>query len=178
VSTLDEGFFVLQRCGQRAIASQDADAAAVILRSVSLLFTGDLLKDAQEISEAAASQVASALRSRMTRHWKTLDPNYTPEQEVDSGTLNISKSLQSLYSTGASANESAEAQLSLASEAFALIATCQRYIDRLSKDLRDSADQLFVVPVDADKLRKCHEDMAGARLAFSKVSHGSTVYSI
>ena len=172
--SLDECFFVLQRCSQRSVATQNASAADAVVRYICSQLTGELLKEAQGIASGAVARIASALVSRMTKHYRMHDPGYLPDAEQEATALNLSRSLQNiqnLYSLNinpASA-ESDEMKLSAASDALVLIATCQRYIERLGKDIFEAVEQNFLNPPDVEKLKKLREEFSSSITSFQQV---------
>lgn len=172
--TLDECFFVLQRCSQRCAATHSVDAADAVIRFVCTQLKGDLLKEAQGIANGAIARVAAALMSRMTKHYRMLDPGYVPDSEPEASALNLSRSLQNiqnLYSLNlsASASENDETKLSIASESLALVATCQRYVERLSKDTFEVVEQIFTLPPDIENLKKLKEEFSSASNSYTQV---------
>ena len=172
--TLDECFFVLQRCSQRSVACQSADAADAVIRFICAQLKGELLREAQGIASGAVARIASALVSRMTKHYRMHDPSYLPDAEQDATTLNLSRSLQNiqnLYSLNVNpaATESDETKISAASDSLVLIATCQRYIERLGKDTFEAVEQNFQSPSEMEKLKRLREEFTSSVSSFQQV---------
>jgi COG4 transport protein len=175
-SSLDESFFILQRCLQRSIASQNIDATIAVLHSMCMLFTGPMLKEAQEIVDTAVDKISSIIQTNINGFYRSIDANYNPEPEPEveqSNAMLLHKSLQNLYvtsTTASSLNETNEEKLILATESFQLISTCQRYIERLGRDAIDLSMQL-VASEESDKLQVCRDDFTNAKNAFHNVSY-------
>ena len=64
---LDECFFVLQRCGQRAVATNNIHAACAVLHSLSDLLAGQVLTRAQEALAAAVARAAAGVAEHVGR---------------------------------------------------------------------------------------------------------------
>ena len=104
-SGLDECFFVLQRCSQRAIATNNIHAACAVLHLISDLLSSDLLKQCSELLAAAAVK-ASAIMQEHTARYRG---GASGSNESTSGSL--SKGLKSAMSlvTGAGSGGGAAA---------------------------------------------------------------------
>ena len=175
-SRLDEAFFVLQRCAQRSLASHNIDVATAVLGELCALLTGNLLSQAAELASAAVTRASSAMSANMNRHYRLSDTTYNPETDVELSSVNITRTLQALYSTASSLGgptESNEAKLSAATEAFGTIATCARYIERIGKDSVEAGQELLTegptVAEDTKKLTQCKESFNTAIQAFQRV---------
>ena len=172
--TLDECFFVLQRCSQRSVATHSAAAADAVIRFICSQLKGELLKEAQGIASGAVARIASALVSRMTRHYRMHDPSYLPDAEQEASALNLSRSLQNIQHLYAmnlnpAAAESDEAKISAAADALVLIATCQRYIERLGKDTFEAVEQNFSSPPEVERLKKLRDEFTSSVNSFQQV---------
>ena len=66
-SGLDECFFVLQRCSQRAIATNNIHAACAVLHLISDLLSSDLLKQCCEMLSAAAVKASVVMQEHLAR---------------------------------------------------------------------------------------------------------------
>lgn len=63
--------FVLQRCGQRAIATNNIHAACAVLRLVSDLISTDLLNKAADNLSSSANKIGSIIQDQMIRYIKS-----------------------------------------------------------------------------------------------------------
>lgn len=154
-SGLDECFFVLQRCGQRAIATNNIHAACAVLHLVSDLLSSDLQTKATELLNAAATRVGATLQEHMSRYTKGSGGG------GDDQAGGLSKGLKSLGSLatslsmtsagsgkglgGGEEDDGSDDAWGIASsmQAFNVIETCARYTERLGKDINNASLTVF-----------------------------------
>ena len=65
---LDQCFFVQQRCGQRAIATNNIQAACAVLHLISDLLSSDLLRQVTDTLTSSAAKVGGVLVEHMARY--------------------------------------------------------------------------------------------------------------
>jgi hypothetical protein len=72
IKGLDECFFVLQKCALRAIATNDVNAACIVLRSITDLVSSELLTQGTEIMLSAAGKVGAILQDHMSQYKRSI----------------------------------------------------------------------------------------------------------
>ena len=197
---LDECFFVLQRCSQRALATNNIHAACAVLRLVSDLLSSDLLNKAADNLSNAANKIGTIIQDQMTRYIKsaTNDGNI---ETVSGATL--SKGLKSAISLASSITrvkgtdneddtrngntDDDEWGVSSSMQVFNIVETCIRYTDRLNRDIWAAGMSVFGTTTDnitsptkpginkdVEKLKLCKEDFDAAKMAFAQtLRHGA-----
>lgn len=197
---LDECFFVLQRCGQRAIATNNIHAACAVLRLVSDLLSTDLLNKAADNLSVSATKIGSIIQDQMTRYIK----NATSDGVIESASsASLSKGIKSAISLASSitrgkgaeneddsrvgGNDDDEWGVASSTHVFNLVETCIRYTDRLNRDVWNAGMSVFGTAVennlsptkpainpDVEKLKLCKEDFDAAKMAFAQtLRHGA-----
>ena len=197
---LDECFFVLQRCGQRAVATNNIHAACAVLRLVSDLLSTDLLNKAADNLSVSANKIGSIIQDQMTRYIK----NASSDGAIESASsATLSKGIKSAISLASSitrgkGNENEEDSrtggydddewgVASSTQVFNLIETCIRYTDRLNRDVWSAGMSVFGTAVDnnssptkpginpdVEKLKLCKEDFDAAKMAFAQtLRHGA-----
>jgi hypothetical protein len=154
---LDECFFVLQRCSQRAVATNNIHAACAVLHLISDLISSDLLEQSSELLSAAASKAAPIMQDHLAR----FRGGAGGSSESSSGSL--SKGLKSAMSlvTGAGGvavapatddheeverNEDDPYGLAAVLDVFNTAEMCMRYTERLGRDVAKSGENVFGTP--------------------------------
>lgn len=184
----DEFFFVLQRCGMRAIGSSSIQASCSVLHAITDSLAGDVLRITNSRLNASVSKVTSVLSDVVSR-WSRKDADAVNS----SGTFSLGiKSAFSLASsltsmpTGANKEESSGGLDSFllttrdALESFNICSVSIRYMDRLIKQIMTTASGAFseiassVEPRSqhSDVLSKillCKDDFAAVQASFTKV---------
>ena len=200
---LDECFFVLQRCGQRAIATNNIHAACAVLRLVSDLISTDLLNKAADNLSSSANKIGSIIQDQMTRYIKSATSDGATET-ASSATL--SKGIKSAISLASSITRGKGAEnedesrpgntydddewgVASSMQVFNVVETCIRYTDRLNRDIWSAGMSVFGTAVDntnnssptklglnpdVEKLKLCKEDFDAAKMAFAQtLRHGA-----
>ncbi len=80
-SRLDECFFVLQKCGLRAIATNDITAACAVLHYITDLTSSDLLTQATELLLSSASRIGAAMQDNMAQYKRSILSSAAPAAE-------------------------------------------------------------------------------------------------
>jgi hypothetical protein len=160
-SSLDECFFVLQRCGQRAVATNNIHAACAVLHLISDLLSSDLLSQLSDAMTSASIKAAPVLQEHLARFTRSGNTD-----GVDSsGSASLSKGLQSAISlasslansaavTGGAGADDAEEGLTVEDEddpyglsgildSFNVAEVCIRYTERLMRDVSVSGENVF-----------------------------------
>ena len=154
---LDECFFVLQRCGLRAVATNNIHAACAVLHFVSDLLGSQLLTRATDLLSSCCLRVAAAAQEHLSKFTRG---SGGAGGGMDGGASNISKGLKSAISLassiagsggGAQAGGGTDAAddgdnpygTALALDSFNLVERCARYTERLARDVAAAGDQVF-----------------------------------
>lgn len=150
---LDECFFVLQRCGQRAVATNNIHAACAVLHFVSDLLSSQLLTRAADLLSVSAIKTSAVVQEHMAR--------YRIAGSGDSATTgaSLSKGLKSAMSLASSIAGSATAKpvdgpdegddaddpwgIARYMEVFNLVERCTRYTERLGRDINTAGEAVF-----------------------------------
>jgi hypothetical protein len=72
ISALDESFYVLQRCGLRAIATHNIHAACSVLHLISDLLISEVKKQANDYLNKALQKIGSIFQEHMNRYTKSI----------------------------------------------------------------------------------------------------------
>eukprot|EP01041_Mallomonas_annulata_P006086 gene6086-12279_t len=100
---LDEGFFILQRCGQRAIGTSNIHAACAILHQITDLLSSDLLKHMTEMLNTAVVRLSTILGDNMARFVRSQQElDSSPGLEGSISAVRLSKGIQSALSLASS----------------------------------------------------------------------------
>ena len=75
-SNIDECFYVLQRCGLRAVATGNIHVSCAILHSISDLLSSDLLNSLNEILFLATDKVTIAMITHVSRYINQIKKNH------------------------------------------------------------------------------------------------------
>jgi len=172
-SGLDECFFVLQRCGHRAIATNNIHAACAVLHVVSDLLASDLLSKATEAVTGAAGKVTSILQEHMAKYIRSNSSGAggasgTGESSGEAASATLSKGLKSAISlasaitSGGSSSSNSNSSSSgggggddndddeddpygvaNALECFNMVEMCARYTERLARDVSSAGESVF-----------------------------------
>lgn len=161
-TALDEGFYVLQRCGSRAIATNNIHAACAILHLIADLLTSEVAQQAREFVTKSTARIHSIFNEQIGRYVKSIN-----QAGSDAGSLSIGlKSAMSLASSIAGASSSTLTNTSTIEdynpsaeideddpwrtaqyvEAFNTVERCIRYTERLTKDIMQASDAVFSNP--------------------------------
>jgi hypothetical protein len=191
---MDECFFVLQRCGLRAIATKNIQAACAVLHVVSDQLSGDVVKFVSTRLNHSVTKLTTALANEVAKFTK---------KEADSSSSSIGsagafafKSAFSLASSLTSSQGSGAATAPADSGSDALSKdlldglnscfTCTRYIHRLTQEVVQNGKSVFVsdsstsaAPASRSsgaphsdalaKLMVCRDDFEAANVAFKRV---------
>ena len=148
-SGLDECFFVMQRCAQRAIATNNIHAASAVLHTIYDLLSSDLAGKAAELLRGAANKICVALMEAMSRYTRD-DADGATGNSLAKG-LKSAMSLVGVSSSGSSGSggkseEDTDDPFGLAQHMHVvnLVETCCRYIDRLTKDITAAGNSVFI----------------------------------
>lgn len=158
---IDECFFVLQKCGLRALATNNIHAACAVLHLISDLLSSDLLSQATEMLNNSIAKLSAIISEHMNR-FKPTDSTTSAEKSAS-----LSKGFQSAISlattiTGSYASDGSDSVLQEAvrsggstgktedpwgvldiMEAFNIVELCARYTDRLNKDILSAGQRVF-----------------------------------
>lgn len=155
---LDECFYVLQRCGIRAISTNNIQAACAILHLTSDLLMLDVVQQATNYVKQATSKIGDVLSEYLNKYTKS------SSNESSDTTLSIGlKSAMSLASsiTGASSSTSIDNhreydlnnidsvnnddpwRVNAYADVLNLMERCIRYTDRLNRDISQAAESVF-----------------------------------
>lgn len=103
---LDECFFMLQKCGMRAVATNNIQAACAVLHLVSDLLSSELLSQANALLNATVTQVSAVMQEHMNRFKRSIaaaasvDDNGSSSGSDSTGGLSLGfKNALSLAST-------------------------------------------------------------------------------
>jgi len=152
LSQLDECYYVLQRCGMRAVATNSLTATCTIIHLIVDSISTDMRKIIAERLASAVSHTASSLNDRVSTAVK------------NKGASDHGLSLPS--------SESATCGSSLAlSTAFNTVEKCIRYTDRLNREVCGAIDNIYedMNMQDAKKLSDCKESFSSARNTFAGI---------
>jgi hypothetical protein len=171
-SGLDESFFVLQRCGQRAIATNSIQAACAVLHVIADSLSTDLLQQVNDSMSSAVAKVAPIIQEQLSRFTQA-----SCGGTADSlSTASISKGIKNAMSLASSITAGATSSISTATAAaddgddaeltkdkddvsdphglaaalavFNIAERCGKYTERLTKDILLAGESVFGGTVD------------------------------
>ena len=145
---LDECFFVLQRCGQRAIATNNVHAACAVLHFVSDLLSSQLLTKASDLLTLSAVKATAVVQEHMMRY-KGAD-SATAGASLSKGLKSAISLASSIAGGGAASAESDDGDgaddpwgIAKFMEVFNLVERCVRYTERLGRDISNAGEAVF-----------------------------------
>jgi hypothetical protein len=98
---LDECFFVLQKCGLRAIATNNIQASCAVLNFVADMISSDLQQQALQMVDYSVSRVLGSLQEHIARYRKSLnvsDAGLNSSGESNKTTSALSKGFTNAFS--------------------------------------------------------------------------------
>jgi hypothetical protein len=157
---IDECFFVLQRCGMRAIATKNVQAACIVLHLITDHLSGDILRFLGAKLSAAVSKLAGVLTEAVSR-WSRRDAE--PIGNTSSGAFyktafSIASSLTSAspaqsshavpsadtaLDTGATSGDLWVPSTKDVLEPLNMTSVCLRYVERLTKEVVTAIRNVF-----------------------------------
>jgi hypothetical protein len=159
---LDECFFVLRRCGQRAIATNNIQVACALLQSISNLLSSNLNHQITEVINLAIEKLVDVAHEQCAKYAKV---SGQPQQSSSIGgeafSLGIKNAMnmatQFTVSTAggaASGKDTTAAEdvvadkddpfgLSNALQTFNIVEICVRYTERLTKEIHKTGSAVF-----------------------------------
>ena len=172
---LDECFFLLQKCGLRAVATNNIHAACAVLHLIADLISNDLLTQANALVATSVNQVGLVLQDHINKYKRgisssTDDPAsaanaasvtsrfttalFSGAAEVgdSGGSAGIRLQEEGGFSLSGNANSSPDDPWGVASmiETFNTVELCMLYTERLSKDITSAAGVVFAQAESAD----------------------------
>lgn len=171
VNHLDEAFYVLQKCGLRAIASFNIQAACALLNETADLLASDLLAQLAEVLQDGVTKLSQGMQEHMTRYVRYFTVQMMGDVAVASQGQGNRSSLGGFLGGGSTSTVSSasdgvqillheEGYFTLegnalsddledlwgmfrAVQAFGAAEQCVTYTDRLARDLNASAISTF-----------------------------------
>ena len=166
---LDECFFLLQKCGLRAVATNNIHAACAVLHLIADLISNDLLTQANGLVNTTVTQVGVVLLDHINKYKRGIAGSPEDASSAASANSVTSRFTTALFSGAADVGQEAggsggirlqdEGGFSLLGnpnsspedpwgvghmiEAFNIVELCMRYTDRLSKDITSAANVVF-----------------------------------
>jgi len=171
VEELDECYFVLQRCGLRAVATNNVAATVTVMHLVTDLVSSDLRKRVTEQLAGAVSQAAAAVQAAVGSAVEDKNGGDLRDGGLDASLRSVISGLQkSTASGGASGSASA---ISLG-EAFNLVGKCVRYTERLNRDVWDACESVFgeqtaLKAEDEERLKGCRDAFVASSASFAGI---------
>jgi hypothetical protein len=192
---LDECFFVLRRCAQRALATNNMLAASPLLQAICEMLTSDLLGQVSEVLSTAAAKVHSVLQEHMAKYIEVAQSDGVGSFVAG---VDLTKGLESAMSLAASlsaaggvpgaggiAGRDKGAEGDVVSneideddpwrvagmmEYFNIAEMCSRYTDRLAKEIYETGMTVFSQEGNADleSLKQSKEDFDTAKMVFTQ----------
>jgi COG4 transport protein len=161
ISGLDECFFVLQRCGHRAVATNNIHGACAVLHMVSDLLLSDVLKQVTTLLNSAILKISSAVQEQTTKHLKSQGDTSSDASGTAASISSVLKGATSLANqiTGGASSQSEddntlsgfnEDPFGLASfiDVFNTVEICSKYTERLRRDVSQAGDTVFGNAID------------------------------
>jgi hypothetical protein len=189
---LDECFFVLHRCGQRAIATNNIQAACAVLHDISDLLSTDLLSKLTDLLLITTNKVSSTLKEQINIYINCTRSDNTNgidnSGEVSKGLMDAMSLLQ--VKEGSTYGD--KWGVAIYMEYFDIAEMCMRYTDRLNNDISAAGSSVYQdafneslpsLPSltkninsnnsvsnsnEMDKLRLCKEDFDGCKMSFNQ----------
>ena len=167
---LDECFFVLRRCGQRAIATNNVQVACAVINVISNLLSSNLLVQLSDLMGAAVAKVVLTVQDQLSRFLKQQSASAVTGVYSASGSggdgfslgiksamsmassLTVSKSSTTKSGTTTAPDDSDKAagtdeddpyQLGHVFQSFNMIEVCIRYTDRLAREVQQTGSVVF-----------------------------------
>ena len=182
ISGLDECFFVLQRCGHRAVATNNIKGACGVLHMISDLLLSDLLLQVTALLNMAVTKITTTVVDQTK---KCLIAQGDASQTVSDGSVDITSVLKGASSLASSItgqqstgdiadaaevmNEADKYGLNSSVENFNVVEICSKYTERLRKEVQVASDQVFTVEEEKDKMKLCLEDFESVKMAYAQV---------
>eukprot|EP00605_Chrysophyceae_sp_TOSAG23-4_P002477 GSChrysophyteH1.ASY1.ANO1.2739.1 assembled CDS len=169
-SGIDECFYVLQRCGLRAVATNNIHAACATLHFVSDLLSSELLTHLTEVLNAATDKVTIAMVTNVSKYIAQIRRNNRSFDQLDKTFLSGYQSAIALASTiGSSSSNTTssgggdysdkiksymrstgEADIAVdaygvadCAEVFNVMGRCSRYVKRLGEEVVSAGQKSF-----------------------------------
>ena len=182
ISGLDECFFVLQRCGHRAVATNNINGACGVLHMISDLLLSDLLLQVTALLNMAITKMSVAVTDH-TR--KGLIAQGDTSQTVSDGSVDITSVLKGATSLASSitgqqtdvdgnnvvvGDEGGMHGLTAYIENFNTVEICSKYTERLRREVQCASDQVFTaLDEEMDKMKLCLQDFESVKTAYGQV---------
>ena len=184
ISGLDECFFVLQRCGHRAVATNNITGACGILHMISDLLLSNLLLQVTALLNMAITKISTAVTGHVRKGLIAQgDLSQTASGSSDSSVdiTSVFKGASSLASS-ITGQQSSDVDITLGGdendkyglatyvENFNTVEICSKYTERLRKEVQAASDQVFAsIDEEKDKMKLCLEDFESVKMAYGQV---------
>ena len=99
ISNLDECFFILQRCGHRAVATNSIHGACAILYKISDLLVSDLLKQATNLLNTSISKISVIIQEQITKYLRGHGATSSSDSTTSTSITSVLKGASSLASS-------------------------------------------------------------------------------
>ena len=99
ISNLDECFFILQRCGHRAVATNSIHGACAILYKISDLLVSDLLKQATNLLNTSISKISVIIQEQITKYLRGHGAISSSDSTTSASITSVLKGASSLASS-------------------------------------------------------------------------------
>lgn len=182
-SGLDECFFILQRCSQRAIATNNIHAACAVLHLISDMISSDLSKQAGDLLIGASAKAGVIMQEQMSKFTKGGGSDGTSSSASLAKGFQSAITLASSYTgqggqggKGDSAERGDEEEdrerdqddpygITSVLEVFNTMEMCVRYTERLSRDINQAGEAVFSTPLNSgDQLPSPPKGSNGSKL--------------